>query len=79
VKYNENDLRNEIKEALGELKSNVMDRIERLDIIMNILDKHSNIANIFNSYELYNGEYNAQVDEFYEKLKHYEKDGKVPQ
>lgn len=78
MKYNEKDLRNEIDEALSKLEPNVKDRNDRLDIALRILDEYPTISSIFNSYELYDGEFNQQVDDFYEKLKRYEKDGTMP-
>ncbi len=78
MKYNEKDLRNDIDEALNKLETNVEDRNDRLDVALRILDEHPMISSIFNSYELYDGEFNQQVDEFYEKLKRYEKDGTMP-
>ena len=78
MKYNEKDLRKDIDEALSKLEPNVKDRNDRLDVALRILDEYPRISGIFNSYELYDGEFNQQVDEFYEKLKRYEKDGTMP-
>lgn len=78
MEYNEKELRKDIEEALGRLEPDVDTREDRLDVALTILDDYPQIAGIFNSYELYDGEYNQYVDDFYEKLKRYETDGTIP-